>query len=77
MVKPVPFSLCDTHRLLKVMGEARRELCSAGIGMPRRSLLKAGAETVVENIDELAFLLRRTTQHVVHEARRPAAEDPE
>jgi hypothetical protein len=42
-----------------VLGEARRELTSTAIGMPRRSLLKAGAETVVDNIDELAFLLTR------------------
>jgi hypothetical protein len=40
-----------------VLGEARRELTSAAIGVPRRSLLKAGAETVVDNIDELTFLL--------------------
>ena len=57
MVKPATFSLRDTERLLNVMGDARRELCSATLGMPRRSLLKAGAKTVVENIDELAFPL--------------------
>jgi hypothetical protein len=57
MVTPPPFSQGDHGRLLRVLGDARRELTSALIGMPRRSLLKAGAETVVENIDELAFLL--------------------
>ena len=49
MVTPPPFSQSDQARLLRVLGEARRELTSA--------LNRAGAKTVVENIDELAFLL--------------------
>src|SRR5829696_1847625 len=49
MVTPAPFSQSDQDRLLRVLGEARRELTSTAIGMPRRSLLKAGAETVVDN----------------------------
>ena len=57
MVKPAPFGVQEQERLLRMMGEARRERCAAAIGMPRKSLLKAGAETVVSNIDELAFLL--------------------
>jgi hypothetical protein len=39
------------------MGDARRVLCDAAIKMPRRSLTKAGAETVIGNIDDMAFLL--------------------
>jgi hypothetical protein len=39
------------------MGEARRELCDAAIKMQSRSLTKAGAETIIGNIDEMAFLL--------------------
>jgi len=31
-------------------GEARRELTSTAIGVPRRSHLKAGVKTVVDNI---------------------------
>jgi len=57
MVTPPPFSQSDQDRLLRVLGEARRELTSTAIGVPRRSLLKTGVETVVDNIDELAFLL--------------------
>jgi len=35
----------------------RRELCDAALKMQSRSLTKAGAETVIGNIDEMAFLL--------------------
>jgi hypothetical protein len=35
----------DQDRLLRAMGEARRELCDAAIKMQSRSLTKAGAET--------------------------------
>jgi hypothetical protein len=42
---------------LKGNGEARRVLCDAAIKMQSWSLTKAGAETVIGNIDEMAFLL--------------------
>ena len=51
------FNPHDQDRLLRAMGEARRELCDAAIKMQSRSLTKAGAETVIGNIDEMAFLL--------------------
>ena len=57
MIAPPTFSPQDQDRLLKTMGEARRALCDAAIKMQSRSLTKAGAVTVIGNIDEMAFLL--------------------
>jgi len=57
MIAPPTFSPQDQDRLLKAMGEARRALCDAVIKMQSRSLTKAGAETVIGNIDEMTFLL--------------------
>ena len=57
MIGPPTFSPQDQDRLLKAMGEARRVLCDAVIKMQSRSLTKAGAETVIANIDDMAFLL--------------------
>ena len=51
------FNPHDQDRLLRAMGEARRELCDAAIKMQSRPLTKAGAQTVIGNIDEMAFLL--------------------
>jgi hypothetical protein len=39
--------------------------------MRRRSLLKAGAQTVVENIDELAFLLTGYRKFITSSRTRP------
>ena len=76
------FNPHDQDRLLRAMGEARRELCDAAIKMQSRSLTKAGAQTVIGNIDEMAFLLTgyrkfyqgNAAQHVLDHAGNAAAE---
>jgi hypothetical protein len=52
-----PRGTFDQARLLKALGEARRELIEAGRYMDTGSVLKASVDCVHRNIDELAGYL--------------------
>jgi hypothetical protein len=53
----------DQERLLRILGEARRELIRASEGMERKSVSRGAVNTVVHNIDELAFFLTGKRDH--------------
>jgi hypothetical protein len=57
------FNKVDQERLLRILGEARRELIHAGEGMERRSVSRGAVDTLVSNIDELAFFLTGKRDH--------------
>ena len=66
---PMPsFGRAEQERLLRILGEARRELILAGESMERKSVSRGATETIVKNIDELALFLTGKTDYLCPEA---------
>lgn len=63
VVRRRTFGEAEQAALLGTLAEARRALVRAAEGLPRRSVARAGADQVVANIDELAFLLTGSREH--------------
>ncbi|MFN3686712.1 hypothetical protein [Salinarimonas sp.] len=57
VVRKRVFDEAEQARLIESLAQARNALVRAAEAMPRRSLARAGADQIVANIDELAFLL--------------------
>ncbi|WP_029031012.1 hypothetical protein [Salinarimonas rosea] len=57
------FDEAEQAELLLTLGHARKALVHAAERLPRRSVTRAGADRVVANIDELAFLLTGAREH--------------
>ncbi len=57
VVRRRTFDEAQQAALLQTLAESRRALVHAAESLPRRSVARAGADQVVANIDELAFLL--------------------
>jgi hypothetical protein len=53
------FGPVEQERLLRILGEARRELISAGEGMDRKSVSRGATETIVKNIEPSGTLFRQ------------------